>query len=1586
MRETPNEPVRLSDEQWGGLIELQRRLLGLVADARPLQPRLDDLCRLFESAVPGTVAAVMRLEPGGRLQFASAPGMVAAMRGALDGVTPGAASGSCGVAAWSGEPVFVGDAREDPRWADLHHAAVEHGLGACWSAPVRTPDGAMAGTFALMSFDRRIPDALQRRLPELAAGTAGQLFDQAAAREGAEAEGAELRRMAWVASQVPAGTAITDPDGRIQWVNEGYRQLAGADDGELLGRLRREVMVGPRTDAGTLQTLHAAIAAGIAFSGRLVNQRRGGDTATVQLASTPLRDASGRCEGALLVETDVTAARRLADFNALLAEVTECVAVVDDAATLMQRVCERAVERAGLCLAWIGRPGDDGWFVFSASAGTAGGYLDGLRISADPSLPEGGGASGRTWREGASYYNRSFAHTGFLQPWQERAARFGIGASATLPIRRGGRMWAVLTVYHAAEDVFDAELRTVLEAIAGSISRGLDRLDLVHREREIQALNQAMLDSTTVGVVLLHAGRVARFNGRAAELLGASDAQALLGLPAESLHVDPVQGAAMIREVDAGMARDGRATFVVQARRLDGRPAWLRLEGAPFRHAGFEQIWTLVDVTAEHDAQASQALLARALASVKEGVIITDPGQRTVYVNRAFEQITGYSLEEMAGRDCSLLQGERTDPATRARLAARLSARDGFEGEILNYRKDGHSFWNLLTITPLFDAAGQLTHFVGVQRNIDEIRALRDRLEYLAFHDDLTGLPNRRELDRLLPGLLTAAAASGRALAIGKIDVDDFKQINEAYGPARGDELLRQLARALGERLGPGEYFARVGGDEFVVVLEARGPTFADEELADAAGRLGEAFAAPIRLDATVAPDVSVSMGVAAFPDDGGEGGLLLRLADEALFRCKQHKRGRSTWWLRHGLEPVDDARVEQALPVYGEEARALLDKLAPHLEAVLEAFIADFYERLGDEPHAREILRALGPGDLERLRVRQSEHLRRLAGGETTRAQLQQESQRLGRIHALVGVDSAQLLYWNAMYRDMLGAHFNAQPMSARERYQAMQLLDQRIQDDMQAQLAAQTETHECFVDMVMQALPASSASWRAAVADELAQLVRLPGIAGVLVMRQGGEGTFRVEASDGPLAHEVAALFAAGRAAGPQQPPSGSLMMRAWETGRPVSASVAVEQGAGHHDAVLHEHLLELGARAVAHVPVVDSHGYPVALLGLFGRFPHQFGGPVMQQFVRNLQQRWSEIWQRSARPPSPVSQEQADAYRQRLFDGGLEMHVQPIVDLQERRLAKVEALARLRLEDGSLVSPDVFLPLLRPAELDRLFVLGLEQALVAQAAWQAAGMAVDVSINLPPLTLAEPACASWVAEALSRHGASPRHLVLEVLETQQFDEGVRDANVQRLIDLGVQLAMDDLGSGYSSLRRLASVPFSAIKVDQDLLKRLRHEPAQTISLVSAVIQMGRDFGCDVVVEGLEDPGMVEVARLLGARYGQGYGLGRPMPPDALVRWQREATLPDPSAPLATRIGAVAFQWWSIRHRQLHGHELDTCPMTALLAALGDGAAVARRLHERVHRDPQDDVAARDLLDGLESLVRASVRPDARADRAPS
>ncbi len=143
--------------------------------------------------------------------------------------------------------------------------------------------------------------------------------------------------------------------------------------------------------------------------------------------------------------------------------------------------------------------------------------------------------------------------------------------------------------------------------------------------------------------------------------------------------------------------------------------------------------------------------------------------------------------------------------------------------------------------------------------------------------------------------------------------------------------------------------------------------------------------------------------------------------------------------------------------------------------------------------------------------------------------------------------------------------------------------------------------------------------------------------------------------------------------------------------------------------------------------------------------------------------------------------------------------------------------------------------------------------------------------------------------------------------------------------LRQMGVQLAMDDLGSGYSSLLRLAEFPFDYLKIDQGIIKRVHQAPLDIFSVISAITHMGENFERTIVAEGLEDFGMLEAAAILGAEFGQGYCIAKPMPAEALLDWLEDFVFPiDPKGNIRTALGALAYFWLSTRngrhHRQIH------------------------------------------------------------------
>jgi EAL domain-containing protein (putative c-di-GMP-specific phosphodiesterase class I) len=313
-----------------------------------------------------------------------------------------------------------------------------------------------------------------------------------------------------------------------------------------------------------------------------------------------------------------------------------------------------------------------------------------------------------------------------------------------------------------------------------------------------------------------------------------------------------------------------------------------------------------------------------------------------------------------------------------------------------------------------------------------------------------------------------------------------------------------------------------------------------------------------------------------------------------------------------------------------------------------------------------------------------------------------------------------------------------------------------------------------------------------------------------------------------------------------------------------------------------------------------------------------------------------------------------DQAHAWIARLFDGGLQLYAQPILDFKQGRVFKVELLARLQLPDGTVIAPGLFLPLLGDSELDRLFLHGFKKALQQLATWDQMGYAIDAAINLSPSTLLDPDCLTWVRDALAQSSIAPERLTLELLETQEIaEQSAASATLLELRALGLKLAMDDVGSGFSGLLRIAQMPFDVLKVDQGLVMRLRTDPVSTLSLIRAIIQIGCDFNRIIVVEGLEDAGVIEAVRVLGADFGQGYGIARPMPASELPGWLDafHAADPVPTQTIQTLLGALA-QHLRFSHQEESWVHAADCPVHAFLTAwTGNGGEQAVIFHQRLH-----------------------------------
>jgi len=310
-------------------------------------------------------------------------------------------------------------------------------------------------------------------------------------------------------------------------------------------------------------------------------------------------------------------------------------------------------------------------------------------------------------------------------------------------------------------------------------------------------------------------------------------------------------------------------------------------------------------------------LAASVFTHAREGILITDAQGNIIETNEVFSEITGYSREEVIGKNPRLLQSGHHDQDFFDSLWRDLMNKGDWNGEIWNKRKNGESFAALMTISAVQDIHGVAQNYVNLFTDITPLKEHQRQLEYIAHYDALTGLPNRVLLaDRLKQAIAHSHRKSG-SLAVAFLDLDGFKAVNDQHGHDMGDQLLVNIAHRLKEALREGDTLARIGGDEFVVVMVGfENPN--DYEIV--LNRLLVVAAEPVMLNQQFLR-VSASIGVTLYPQDSADADQLLRHADQAMYIAKQ--AGKNCYHLFDVAKDIATKNQRESI----EHIRAALDK-----------------------------------------------------------------------------------------------------------------------------------------------------------------------------------------------------------------------------------------------------------------------------------------------------------------------------------------------------------------------------------------------------------------------------------------------------------------------------------------------------------------------------------------------------------------------------------------------------------------------------------------------------------------------------------
>jgi diguanylate cyclase (GGDEF)-like protein/PAS domain S-box-containing protein len=429
---------------------------------------------------------------------------------------------------------------------------------------------------------------------------------------------------------------------------------------------------------------------------------------------------------------------------------------------------------------------------------------------------------------------------------------------------------------------------------AGAVMIGRDIRERKENERQVRKavmLLESTLDSTADGILVVgDNGRILSYNQRfldmwriRKEVIASSDDRKAFDAVLDQLS-DPEEFLLSIQQIDAQPDADSFDLVEFKdGRRFERYSTGRRIEGI-----ANARVWSFRDVTSKFTAEAAlrdSELRYRLLFEQNAaGVCVTKLDGEIVDCNTTFAQMLGYERAELIGNKIALLY-ER--PAERAEIETTLQQSktlNSIETELR--RKTGGSLYVLQNLT----LAGDRIHMTVA--DISDRKRAEEQIEFHAYHDVLTHLPNRKLFTDRLSQNLTHARRSGKSLAVMFVDLDHFKSINDTLGHTAGDELLLEMARRLRDCVREDDTVARLGGDEFTIILsELRHP----EDAVKVAEKIIAAVQKPMSIGG-MPIDVSASIGIALYPVDGNDPESLLRNADSAMYRAKES--GRNTYQL----------------------------------------------------------------------------------------------------------------------------------------------------------------------------------------------------------------------------------------------------------------------------------------------------------------------------------------------------------------------------------------------------------------------------------------------------------------------------------------------------------------------------------------------------------------------------------------------------------------------------------------------------------------------------------------------------------------